>query len=74
MFFSFQQALIETTDREIFLSLTSVYNEKYEKAKGSVGTQFLNERATIIIDEVNQMELYTRIKCLEYIGNYFVFL
>ncbi|XP_076896667.1 DNA-directed RNA polymerase I subunit 2-like, partial [Bidens hawaiensis] len=65
------KALIETSDQEIFLSLTSVYNEKYEKAKGSVGTQILNERATIIIDEVNKLELYTHTKCLEYIGEYF---
>ncbi|KAI3741541.1 hypothetical protein L1987_59215 [Smallanthus sonchifolius] len=65
------KALIDTTDHEIFLSLTSVYNDKYEKAKGSVGTQILNERAMIILNEVKDLSLFTRIQCLEYIGEYF---
>ncbi|KAI7754543.1 hypothetical protein M8C21_024585 [Ambrosia artemisiifolia] len=65
------KALIDTTDHEIFLSLTSVYNDKYEKAKGSVGTQILNERAMIILNEVKDLSLYTRTQCLEHIGTYF---
>ncbi|KAI3800723.1 hypothetical protein L1987_28817 [Smallanthus sonchifolius] len=65
------KVLIDTTDHEIFLSLTSVYNDKYEKAKGSVGTQILNERAVIILNEVKDLSLFTRIQCLEYIGEYF---
>lgn len=65
----FQQALIDTTDHEIFTSLTSVYNDKYEKAVGCVGTQILGERAKIILNEVRDLKLFTRIQCLEYIGN-----
>ncbi|XP_071715598.1 DNA-directed RNA polymerase I subunit 2-like [Rutidosis leptorrhynchoides] len=65
------KALIDTSDREIFMSLTSVYNDKYEKAKGCVGTQILGERATIILNEVKALSLFTRIQCLEYIGEYF---
>ncbi|KAL8236009.1 hypothetical protein R6Q59_017090 [Mikania micrantha] len=65
------KALVDTTDHEIFLSLTSVYNDKYEKAKGSVGTQILNERALIILNEVKDLSLFTRMQCLEYIGEYF---
>ncbi|KAK9055998.1 hypothetical protein SSX86_027085 [Deinandra increscens subsp. villosa] len=65
------KALIDTTDHEIFLSLTSVYNDKYEKAKGCVGTQILNERAMIILNEVKDLSLFTRIQCLEYMGEYF---
>ncbi|KAK1420343.1 hypothetical protein QVD17_21860 [Tagetes erecta] len=65
------KALIDTTDHEIFMSLTSVYNEKHEKTKGSVGTQILNERALIILNEVKDLSLFTRIQCLEYIGEYF---
>ncbi|KAJ0932347.1 putative DNA-directed RNA polymerase [Helianthus annuus] len=65
------KALIDTTDHEIFLSLTSVYHAKYEKAKGCVGTQILSERAMIILNEVKDLSLYTRIQCLEYIGEYF---
>ncbi|KAJ9565718.1 hypothetical protein OSB04_001684 [Centaurea solstitialis] len=65
------KALIDTTDHEIFMSLTSVYNDKYEKAKGCVGTQILNERAKIILNEVRDLSLFTRIQCLRYIGEYF---
>ncbi|KAI3681023.1 hypothetical protein L6452_35804 [Arctium lappa] len=65
------KALIDTTDHEIFMSLTSVYNDKYEKAKGSVGTQILSERAKIILNEVRDLSLFTRIQCLHYIGEYF---
>ncbi|KAI3709939.1 hypothetical protein L2E82_39709 [Cichorium intybus] len=65
------KALIDTTDHEIFMSLTSVYNEKYEKSMGSVGTQILSERAKIILNEVRDLSLFTRIQCLQYIGEYF---
>nr|XP_043622134.1 DNA-directed RNA polymerase I subunit 2 [Erigeron canadensis] len=65
------KALIDTTDHEIFMSLTSVYNDKYENAKGSVGTQILGERAKIILNEVKDLSLFTRRQCLEYIGEYF---
>lgn len=65
------KALIDTTDNEIFTSLTSVYNGKYEKAKGSVGTQILSERAMIILNEVKDLSLFTRFQCLQYIGEYF---
>ncbi|PWA86659.1 nuclear RNA polymerase A2 [Artemisia annua] len=65
------KALIDTTDHEIFTSLTSVYNDKYEKAVGCVGTQILGERAKIILNEVRDLKLFTRIQCLEYIGEYF---
>lgn len=51
------------------MSLTSVYNEKYEKAMGCVGTQILSERAKIILNEVRDLNLFTRIQCLQYIGN-----
>ncbi|KVI11384.1 DNA-directed RNA polymerase, subunit 2 [Cynara cardunculus var. scolymus] len=65
------KALIDATDHEIFMSLISVYNDKYEKAKGSVGTQILSERAKIILNEVRDLSLFTRIQCLHYIGEYF---
>lgn len=69
-FFSFRQALIDTNDHEIFTSLISVYNDKYEKAKGCVGTQILSERAKIILNEVSALSLFTRTQCLQYIGNF----
>ncbi|KAL4563574.1 hypothetical protein LXL04_027617 [Taraxacum kok-saghyz] len=65
------KALIDTTDHEIFMSLSSVYNEKYEKAMGSVGTQIMSERAKIILNEVRDLSLFTRVQCLQYIGEYF---
>jgi len=63
-----KQALIETTDREIYVNLTSCYNDKYGKGKGAVGTQLVGERAKIILDEVRDLSLFTRLQCLEYIG------
>ncbi|KAL2326335.1 hypothetical protein Fmac_025393 [Flemingia macrophylla] len=65
------KALIDTTDREIYLNLTSCYNEKYEKGKGAVGTQLVGERAKIILDELRDLSLFTRHQCLEYIGEHF---
>ncbi|RDY14792.1 DNA-directed RNA polymerase I subunit 2, partial [Mucuna pruriens] len=65
------KALIDTTDREIYVNLTSCYNEKYEKGKGAVGTQLVGERAKIILDELRDLSLFTRLQCLEYIGEHF---
>ncbi|KAK7256953.1 hypothetical protein RIF29_30575 [Crotalaria pallida] len=65
------KALIDTSDREIYVNLTSCYNEKYEKGKGVVGTQLVGERAQIILDEVQELSLFTRLQCLEYIGKHF---
>ncbi|CAL0303647.1 unnamed protein product [Lupinus luteus] len=65
------KALIDTTDREIYVNLTSCYNDKYEKGKGVVGTQLVGERAKIILDEVRNLSLFTRLQCLEYIGEHF---
>lgn len=63
------KALIDTTDREIYVNLTSCYNEKYAKGKGAVGTQLVGERAKIILDELRDLSLFTRRQCLEYIGS-----
>ncbi|CAM8896202.1 unnamed protein product [Rhodiola kirilowii] len=65
------KALIETTDHEIYTSLTCSYDERYEGAKGAVGTQLLGERAKIILDEVQYMGLLTRVQCLQHIGEHF---
>ncbi|KAK7317376.1 hypothetical protein RJT34_01538 [Clitoria ternatea] len=65
------KALIDTSDREIYVNLTSCYNEKYEKGKGAVGTQLVGERAKIILNEVRDLSLFTRLQCLEYIGEHF---
>ncbi|KAK7391498.1 hypothetical protein VNO78_19914 [Psophocarpus tetragonolobus] len=65
------KALIDTTDREIYVNMTSCYNENYEKGKGAVGTQLVGERAKIILDELRDLSLLTRLQCLEYIGEHF---
>ncbi|GFP98191.1 DNA-directed RNA polymerase i subunit rpa2 [Phtheirospermum japonicum] len=65
------KALAETSDREIYVSLTCCYNEKYDRVKGSVGTQLVGERAKIILDELQNLSLYTRAQCLEHIGEHF---
>ncbi|KAI9111297.1 hypothetical protein K1719_017709 [Acacia pycnantha] len=65
------KALVDTTDHEIYVNLTCCYNEKHEKGKGAVGTQLVGERAKIILDEVRDLSLFTRLQCLEYIGMHF---
>ncbi|KAL6883540.1 hypothetical protein ACP4OV_010954 [Aristida adscensionis] len=45
------KALIDTSDREIFTSLTCSYSDKYGRRKGVVSTQLIGERAQIILDE-----------------------
>ncbi|VFQ91511.1 unnamed protein product [Cuscuta campestris] len=65
------KALVDTTDRDIYVSLTCVYNEIYDKAKGAVGTQLFGERASIILHEVTSLSLFTRRQCLQHIGEHF---
>ncbi|KAG8391300.1 hypothetical protein BUALT_Bualt01G0173600 [Buddleja alternifolia] len=65
------KALTETTDREIYVSLTCCYNEKYDRVKGSVGTQLVGERAKVILVELQNLSLYTRDQCLQHIGEHF---
>ncbi|KAK9284078.1 hypothetical protein L1049_012338 [Liquidambar formosana] len=65
------KALVDTTDHEIYLSLTSCYSEKYEGVKGAVGTPLLGERAKVILDEVQHLALLTRLQCLQHIGEHF---
>lgn len=62
------QALVDTTDHEIYVNLTCCYNEEYDRVKGSVGTQLVGERAKIILDEVQALSLFTRAQCLQHIG------
>ncbi|GER39393.1 DNA-directed RNA polymerase [Striga asiatica] len=65
------KALTETTDHEIYLSLTCCYDEKYDRVRGAVGTQLVGERAKIILDELHNLSLYTRTQCLQHIGEHF---
>nr|CAB3499265.1 unnamed protein product [Digitaria exilis] len=65
------KALIDTSDREIFTSLTCCYSDKYDRGKGVVSTQLIGERAQIILDEVRNLSLLTRMQCLAHIGKYF---
>ncbi|XP_062205028.1 DNA-directed RNA polymerase I subunit 2 [Phragmites australis] len=65
------KALIDTSDREIFTSLTCCYSDKYGRGKGVVSTQLIGERAQIILDEVRDLSLFTRTQCLMHIGQYF---
>jgi DNA-directed RNA polymerase I subunit RPA2 len=62
------QALCNTHDKEIFELLTSTYNEKNTGKRGAVGSQLVIQRAQIILEEVKQLGLFTRLQCLEYIG------
>lgn len=65
------KALADTTDHEIYVSLTCCYDEKYERVKGSVGTQLVGERVKIILDEVQDLSLLTHSQCLQHIGKHF---
>ncbi|KAJ8755444.1 hypothetical protein K2173_019242 [Erythroxylum novogranatense] len=65
------KALVDTTDREIYEKLTCCYNEKYSKVKGAVGSELVAERAKIILDEVQDLSLFTQHDCLQHIGEHF---
>ncbi|XP_077245780.1 nuclear RNA polymerase A2 isoform X2 [Tasmannia lanceolata] len=65
------KALIDTNDHEIYVSLTCYYRELYQGEKGAVGSQLVGERAKIILDEVRDLSLLTRLQCLQQIGEYF---
>ncbi|CAA2959268.1 DNA-directed RNA polymerase I subunit 2 [Olea europaea subsp. europaea] len=65
------KALADTTDHEIYVSLTCCYNELYDRVKGSVGTQLIGERAKIILDELHNLSLFTHAQCLQHIGDHF---
>lgn len=67
-----KQALVDTTDQELYVSLACCYNEKYERVKGSVGTQLVGERVKIILDEVRDLSLITHKQCLQHIGTNFI--
>ncbi|KAG9451383.1 hypothetical protein H6P81_011348 [Aristolochia fimbriata] len=54
------KALKNTSDREIFLALTS-----------SMVSQLAGERAKIILDEVKNLSLFTHQQCLKHIGKHF---
>ncbi|KAL1817703.1 hypothetical protein ACET3Z_020277 [Daucus carota] len=65
------KALADTTDQELYVSLTCCYNGKYERVKGAVGTQLVGERVKIILDEVRNLSLITHKQCLQHIGKHF---
>lgn len=65
------KALADATDHEIFVCLTSCYDDNYDHVKGSVGTQLVRERAKIILDEVQDLSLFTHKQCLQHIGEHF---
>ncbi|PKI68716.1 hypothetical protein CRG98_010773 [Punica granatum] len=65
------KALVDTSDHEIYASLTSCSTEKHERVKGAVGTQLVGERAKIILDELRDLALFTRQQCLQHIGEHF---
>ncbi|XP_052192678.1 DNA-directed RNA polymerase I subunit 2-like [Diospyros lotus] len=65
------KALADTTDHEIYVSLTRYSKAKFHRGKGCVGTQLADERAKIILDEVLDLSLFTRNQCLQHLGEYF---
>ncbi|KAL5732556.1 hypothetical protein ACOSQ2_032248 [Xanthoceras sorbifolium] len=65
------KALVDTNDHEIYDNLTSCCGDKYVKEKGAVGSQLVGERAKIILDEVRDLSLFTRLQCLQHIGEHF---
>lgn len=62
------QALIDTNEYEIYEQLSSVQIEIKKDTKGAVGSQFVSQRAKIILEEVRQLALFTRAECLQFIG------
>ncbi|KAG1355159.1 DNA-directed RNA polymerase I subunit 2 [Cocos nucifera] len=61
------KALIDTSDREIFVSLTCCYNDRYQKQRGAVGSQIIGERAQIILEEAlidtSDREIFVSLTC-----------
>ncbi|KAL4183781.1 hypothetical protein AMTRI_Chr11g99980 [Amborella trichopoda] len=65
------KALLDTTDREIYDHLTSICSAKSRDVKGAVGTPLVHERAKIIFDELKEYNLFTRLECLQFLGEQF---
>lgn len=65
------KALSNTQDKEIFDLLTSVHSQNNLGQRGAVGTQLVIQRAQIVLEEAKQHGLFTRMQCLEYIGERF---
>lgn len=61
------QALIEANEFEIYEHLTAIQSESKD-TKGTVGSQFVSQRAKIILEEVRQLALFTRFDCLQFLG------
>ncbi|KAG0595859.1 hypothetical protein M758_UG204100 [Ceratodon purpureus] len=64
------KALIETNEFEIYEQLTTIQSESKD-TKGAVGSQFVSQRAKIILEEVRHLALFTRFDCLQFLGNRF---
>ncbi|KAJ4715653.1 DNA-directed RNA polymerase subunit beta [Melia azedarach] len=64
------KALVDTNDLEIFNHLTSCYGQK-DREKGAVGSPLVSERVKIILAEIREMSLSTRLQCLQHIGEHF---
>ncbi|CAN6454723.1 unnamed protein product [Victoria cruziana] len=65
------KALIDTSDAEIYTSLTSSGNGAYHVSRGAGCMQLIGERAKIILNEVGDFGLFTRLQCLQFIGKRF---
>lgn len=65
-FFSVQ-ALIESNEYEIYEQLMSIQSDS-KAMKGALGSQFVSQRAKIILEEVRQLSLFTRHDCLQFLG------
>lgn len=63
------QALIEANEFEIYEQLTAIQSESKD-TKGAVGSQFVSQRAKIILEEVRQLSLFTRFDCLQFLGEF----
>lgn len=61
------QALIEVSEFEIYEQLTAIQSD-LKNTKGVVGSQFVSQRAKIILEEVKNLALFTRVECLQFLG------
>ena len=75
------QALVETSDREIFERLTSIVTEDNSEGRESLdapanttatlGTSMVHERALMILEQPRKKNLFTRAQCLAHLGENF---
>eukprot|EP00898_Chlorokybus_atmophyticus_P006745 jgi/Chlat1/7071/Chrsp57S09118 len=65
------KAMMETTDREVYEKLAAPSSLGSSDPELDAAVQYAMERAELLLQETQRLELYTRQHCLAYLGNRF---